>query len=316
MAEASTSSSDRSALPLYLAMLAGRDRTGFLEVRYRKTPGGAMGRCFIRSDRRHATAEVITGLESRTDVFVGCAPRSHRHGGVAAVDAVYCLWVDLDGPEAVAAMDRFSPTPTLVLRSGTGPNSHAYWQLTRPLTAADAQRAMRRLAHRLGADMACTDAARILRPPGTRNFKTDPPGRVVCEHLDVTAYDPRDLVGDLADPPEKPRASSAASGGLRNADGDALMRIPSSAYIPELTGREANSAGYVQCPRHNGGEERTPSLMTWDDPDRGWMCFGTCQAGGTIIDFASLLWAIEPRGAGYHEIRERLETELGVGAAG
>jgi len=31
-----------------------------------------------------------------------------------------------------------------------------------------------------------------------------------------------------------------------------------------------------------------------------------------VIDLAAELWRIKPRGAGYHEIRERLERELGL----
>jgi hypothetical protein len=307
-------------LELWLAMIAGRDQTGYLETRWRK-PQGGMGQCFIRSDRRPQTAEMVAQLGQRTDVYVGCAPRTHRHGGLGAIGDVHCVWVDLDGPDAVAAMSRFTPLPTVVIRSGSGPNRHAYWQLSRPLGADHAARACRRLAHHLGGDMASTDAARILRPPGTLNFKSDPATQVDCEHLDVTAYTARDIVGDLADPPAKrspaaPRVPAARVGARAD---DPLMGIPSDLYVPALTGREPDNAGYVQCPFHSGGAERTPSLKVWDDPTRGWMCFGSCQTGGTtggtIIDFAAHLYGLAPRGAGYHQVRERLESELRTRAA-
>ena len=44
-----------------------------------------------------------------------------------------------------------------------------------PAAPDEAERANRRPAHKLGADMSATDAARILRPPGTSNFKGPAP---------------------------------------------------------------------------------------------------------------------------------------------
>lgn len=140
-----------TALGLWLAMLAGSDRSGYLEGRWRR-PGG-MGQVFVRTDRLHQLEEMAAGMGARTDFYVGCAPRIHRHGGAEAVPFVYALWADLDGREAVARLDRFDPPPTCVVASGSGPNVHAHWQLDRPLEATHARRALRRLAHALGGDM-------------------------------------------------------------------------------------------------------------------------------------------------------------------
>jgi hypothetical protein len=53
---------------------------------------------------------------------------------------------------------------------------HAYWPLRHPLAVDELEDANRRLAYALGADVgAVTNAAAILRPPGTLNFKDDVP---------------------------------------------------------------------------------------------------------------------------------------------
>ncbi|MGA2926584.1 MAG: bifunctional DNA primase/polymerase, partial [Solirubrobacteraceae bacterium] len=69
---------------------------------------------------------------------------------------------------------------------------------------------------------------------------------------------------------------------------DPLRRIPASEYVPILTGRPVDRHGYVQCPFHRGGNERTPSLRAYADPDRGWKCFAAgCDAGGDVYWLAA-----------------------------
>ena len=143
-----------------------------------------------------------------------------------------------------------------------------------------------------------TGAARDLRAPGARTFTA------------------RDIVGGLVDPPAAQLPASPVSSPSRAArgGGDQLLAIPASEYVPALTGRPVRPVrrdGKARCPWHAGGEERTPSLHAYQDPDLGWFCFG-CDAGGSIIDFGARLWSIDARGRGYHEIRERLAAALGI----
>jgi hypothetical protein len=92
----------------------------------------------------------------------------------------------------------------------------------------------------------------------------------------------------------------------RQAGQDVLQQIPASEYLPALTGRAVGRDGKALCPFH---EERTPSLHAYEDPARGFYCFG-CRAGGSIIDFGARLYGIDPRGAGFLEIRRRLAADL------
>jgi hypothetical protein len=77
-------------------------------------------------------------------------------------------------------------------------------------------------------------------------------------------------------------------------------------YVEALTGRERGRDRKVGCPFH---ADRTPSLHAFDDPERGWFCFG-CEQGGDIYAFGALLWGLERRGSDFLEIRRRLESEL------
>jgi hypothetical protein len=129
----------------FLATLAGTAGRGeLIELRYRLEDGQRMGQVFDRPDRLRGLATRAIALGRRTDVYVGCAPRSRRHGGRDAVDHAFVLWADCDGDDAVAALQEFEPAPAIVIASGTGSNCHAYWPLTEPLARDDIERANRR----------------------------------------------------------------------------------------------------------------------------------------------------------------------------
>ena len=150
--------------------------------------------------RAHADAiERVTALAPMMNVYVGAAPRARQDGTAAAVERVWCLWSDLDGRSALEKLAKFRPLPAIVVRSGSPDSCHAYWPMRRPLEPGWAQRANRRLALALGADMAATDPARILRAAGTLNLKHRPPAEVVCTRLELDAFTLNEVVGGLPD---------------------------------------------------------------------------------------------------------------------
>ncbi len=161
----------------------------------------------------------------------------------------------------------------------------------------------RRLAHALKADRKSTDAARILRPPGTFNFKTGTPEPVYVVRLDFDAlYVPADL--ERRAPPLPEPVSNFLDGarvdhGERGA-ADPLLAIPAAEYVEALTGRTPDAGGYITCPWHNGGAERTPSLKAYDNGS--WTCYGSCEPeagrahlGGDVFTFAARLWNLSTR---------------------
>lgn len=295
----------------FLAALAGTAQSSeLLELRYRLEDGQRMGQLFDRPDRLRGLATRAIALGRRTDVYVGCAPRTRRHGGRDAVARAFVLWADCDGQAAVAPLASFEPTPAILVGSGTGSNCHAYWPLTEPLPRDELERANRRLAHALGADPASADCARILRVPGTLSWKHDPPAPV-----DAIRFDPdrrvnaADVVGALADPPVPARATFTPTEPRGN---DPLLAIAPDVYVRRLLGVEVPRHRKVPCPFH---ADRHASMHVYETAERGWYCFGACRRGGTIYDLAAPLYGYTARGEDFLRLRDELRRLFGLEAA-
>ena len=296
----------------FLVALAGSAGAGeLLELRYRLGDGQRMGQVFERPERLRGLATRAIALGRRTDVYVGCAPRTRRHGGRDAVEHAFVLWTDCDGEAAVAALTDFEPAPAIVIGSGTGSNCHAYWPLTEPLARDEVERANRRLAHALGADPASADCARILRVPGTFSHKHDPPAPVDAIRLDADGrVSVNDVVGSLADPPV-PRRTTLSVPAEHRGD-DPLLAIAPDVYVRRLLGVEVPRHRKVRCPFH---EDRHASLHVYETAERGWYCFGACRRGGTIYDLAAPLYGYSARGEDFLRLRAELRRLFGLEAA-
>lgn len=296
-------------LDTYLQLLAGgRVDERLIEIRYVTDRG--MGRLFIAARRVDIAARRIASLATRTDVYCGALLRARRAGGRDAVADAQLAWVEIDRPDALARLADFPHPPTMVITSGSPGHAHAYWQLDRPVQIAELEHANRKLAHRLGGDLASVDAARILRPCGTLNHKRQPPRPVsLAAHHPARRYPLAELVHALEDPPA-PRSRAAlggapARGRVTELD-EALLAIPASSYVRVLAGLEPSRDGKVNCPFH---DDAHPSLQLYDHGT--FYCFG-CGAGGRIYDFAARLWftgqssGVKLRGRRFIEVRDRL----------
>jgi hypothetical protein len=292
----------------YLSALHADARPSRLvELRWRT--GSGMAQAFHPVCALRAIAEELARLGAETDVYVGVLARWRAAGSVGDVAAgARVAWVDCDSPQAAAALTDFTPAPSLLVASGTPGHRHAYWLLDRPVTVAAVGAINRRLALVLGADLACADAARILRAPGTLNHKARPPATVRLERLDAGArVSPATLTAGLPLAPPRPRRDPKRVAGRAR---DSLRAIEPAVYVQALTGQAVPAGRKVRCPLH---DDRTPSLHVYRDPDRGWFCFG-CRRGGSIYDLAGLLWGIEPRGRGFLVLRRRLAATLASAA--
>ncbi|MFZ1996730.1 MAG: CHC2 zinc finger domain-containing protein [Solirubrobacteraceae bacterium] len=296
-------------LDRYLRMIVGDRRSDeFLEIRY-GTGDGGMRRRFISVQRPHAAARAIRSLSSRTDVYCGVVLRAYRAGGRDAVSRSHLAFVEIDAPDALDRLHRFARAPTMIVSSGTSGHAHAYWTLRTRVGVAELEQVNRTLASHLGADLASTDAARILRPAGTLSYKHRPPARVDLLHLDAgLRYELPELVDGLA----SARSQRPAAGRERSAHtqlDELLLTIPATTYVRELTGLEPHGNGKVSCPFH---EDDTPSLHLYTDGT--FYCYG-CAAGGSIYDFASHLWSLDTKGRGFLELRARLASSFGLRAS-
>jgi hypothetical protein len=290
------------ALRSYLALLAGgAPSSQFLELRFRVREQQLASEFHPAYDR-DALIDAIRGRGSRTDVYVGCAPRTRRSGTKDAVSQVWTLWAECDGEESAHRLRRFRPQPALVVASGSGSNCHAYWPLVAPLPPQRAEAANLRLVHALRADPNCFDASRILRPPGTWNHKHDPPHPVGVLRLhSELRFTPEDVVGHLPTIGEE-IIQRRWDTGTRDVRDDPLLRIPPRVYVADLLARSPGRDGKVQCPFH---DDQHASLHAYPTGTQGWFCF-SCRRGGTIYDLAAGAWGLQPRGRDFVELRSRL----------
>ncbi len=303
----------RRLLPAAITGGGQEPEASSLEVRYRQ-PGQPMRRTFFACrDLAGVSATAAMLAEGGHDVYVNTAPLTYRFGGADAIARKWVLAVDLDRDDALERLATFEPPPSIVITTGTNGNAHAYWPLLRPLEPGHAVIATRRLAYALEADMRATDAARILRLPGTWNFKHSPPAPVLCVRLELESFTAAQVVGHLPDPPERrlePVPGRQAPG--RRDSTDPLRGVPAEVYARALTGREPSRDHKIACPFH---DDATPSMHLYGN---GWACFacaplreGRDHLGGDIYVFAGLLWGLDWRDRDqFLELRRRLAAEL------
>jgi hypothetical protein len=165
--------------------LAAKER---VEVRH-KLPGESqtMRRRFYADPVEAARDAVALGLHE--EVYAGVAPRLGETGTKASVTRLRALWADLDfkaGYTHTSRIEQLTELPhhhSILVWTGRG--WHAYWLLREPAEGPDeldrAEYAMRRIAEGLQGDPV-HDRSRILRVPGTFNWKSGEPRPVVMEH--------------------------------------------------------------------------------------------------------------------------------------
>jgi hypothetical protein len=163
--------------------------------------GGNVNQTLVET-REEADEVIARYLAQQFNVFFGVAKYATGENRTKEnVKALRALWLDIDCGETkaevnpktnrpdgyidqlsgFAALKKFCkltgmPQPTLV---SSGRGIHAYWPLDRDVTRAEWEPVAHRLrdlchTHGFYADPAVFDAARILRVPGTLNFKDDP----------------------------------------------------------------------------------------------------------------------------------------------
>lgn len=290
----------RSATMRYLSVLfAGAPAGAYIEVRWRANAG--MARTFVPIAEHQRVEGLITQHAPSTDLYVGVIPRRrHRGGRDDIVDHATVAWVDCDTTTALRSLRAFSLAPSILVRSGTVANCHAYWLLNNPEPTASVEYANGSLAAALRADAGSADIARILRPPGSLNHKAGRGVAVRLERCDPSlSYSLAEILEATGRGPSAPPVPRRRG---RRVTDDPLLAIAPSTYIERLSGLRVPRHHKVSCPFHEDG---SPSLHVYSTPSRGWYCFG-CRRGGSIYDFAAALWQRSTRGADFILIADAL----------
>jgi hypothetical protein len=283
------------------ALFDAAPQDAYVELRSRAARG--MACTYWPASQLGAVAREIDARSANTDVYVGVLPRRRRGGSRDdVVDEGSVVWVDCDSAQSARALDQIVPRPSMTVASGTASNMHAYWLLRDSIPFDEIERANRQLAQLLGGDARCTDAARILRPPSL-NHKHVPPTPVRLIECDPLR---RWYLDDIVDSSPVARAHEPRDTKSRLAQCDELLGVDAAHYIERLTGLDVGRDRKVRCPFH---EDRSPSLHAYRDPKRGWYCFG-CGRGGSVYDFAALLWGCDTRGDDFLALRDRLSATL------
>ena len=185
---------------LFLRVLtAGLSHRLWLELRtFARRPHRVRQR-WDRIDQLEASARwCIAEADRGHDVYAAVQPRRTRQGSATAVGAIVALYTDLDcgagkrlasKGDAIARLRSLALlglAPALLIDSGHG--FHAYWPLREALDVDDQgawKNTMRAIASSLDGDPTVTDLPRILRVPGTLNWKQEhEPKPVQLVHVD------------------------------------------------------------------------------------------------------------------------------------
>ena len=145
-------------------------------------------------------------------IYIGVATRKNQSGGTKNdIKEIPALWTDVDFKDIDQAeidqrIDDFPLRPSMIVKTGNG--YHLYWILDTPATTTDIQRIEeinKRLVSHFGGDAKATDAARVLRLPGTYNIKYDPHRLVTIESKNNKTYSINDFEF-LQTPPSEPQS--------------------------------------------------------------------------------------------------------------
>ena len=244
----------RQGLVAFMATLAGPDPSGFIELRHRRR-GARDAPALLRRPPAQRAPPPRPPCWPRPATSTSAAPpagcgratsrRSRRAG---------CCGSTATTRRPSQALERFEPQPAVVVRTSAR-GLHAYWPLQQPLAAGELERANRRLAHALGAcQSAVTNAAAVLRPPATLNWKYDPPAAVTLERYTGERLTADQVAGQLADPPTRPPRRAIAKPSPARA-ADPLLAIEPAIYVEALTGRarRPRRQGHLPLPPRPAG---------------------------------------------------------------
>ena len=185
------------------------------------------------------------------DVYFGVNPRTGNAGRKENVHYVSSFHAEIDYgttghkketphktyEEALNAIESFNPEPTVVIHSGGG--FHCYWVLSNPVKVGDIgiqilESINKILSEKLGGDRGTQDISRVLRIPGTFNFKIpDNPREVSLISNGHKKYTYKDFERFISlETPDMPKPAGKVS--LENSPGVSPLSTISAMNIDSL----------------------------------------------------------------------------------
>ncbi len=126
------------------------------------------------------------------EIYFGVCTREEGNGTKEGCREITAMWCDIDGKDFSGGLEEITQTiknfplkPSAVIFSGSENSFHLYWFLREPEEASEELEGyLKGIAISLNGDMAATDLSRIMRVPGTKNFKNGNVKDVVLEQID------------------------------------------------------------------------------------------------------------------------------------
>jgi len=194
------------------------------EINLRIFPKNHYPKNFYFDNAIDASAKAYDLCNAGIDAYVGVNPRVGKGGKKEHVHYVSAIHAEVDygkdghkkPPEhesydqALEAIQKFKLQPTIINHSGGG--FHLYWILNQPLNVKDfgidsIELINKTLTAKLGGDSGTHDISRVLRVPGTFNFKLDNPREVTTVVNNGPKYD-FDEFSEFMQPPDEPKLKS------------------------------------------------------------------------------------------------------------
>jgi len=177
------------------------------DIEIRTFPNGQWPEQHFSHTIKEATEIAYNLCNSGIDVYFGVNPRTGKAGRKENVHYVTAFHAEVDYgtdghkkksdyetyDEAIKSITKFNPQPTLINHSGGG--LHCYWVLSSPVKTdeigvEELESINKYFLRKLGGDKGTHNLDRVLRIPGTYNFKlTDNPRKVRVIHKDGPVYD-------------------------------------------------------------------------------------------------------------------------------
>ena len=257
-----------------------------------------------REELNKAAAEFV---EQKRNAYFGCAKfTTDKNRTKDNVQNIKCFWLDIDCGESKTQINETTGRPDgyidqeaglkelkrfcdliglprpLLVNSGRG--IHAYWPLSAPVTRAEWEPVANRfnelcILHKFYVDTSVFEVSRVLRIPGTFNFKDEPPSEVTiisdCEDIEYTKF--RDLLGvkelKKIDAP-KQELSELAKSLLSN----------TTISFSRIMRKSANGEGCAQLLHAYQNQDSISEPLWWDALSVAHLCVDRATAIHKISD--------------------------------